>query len=188
MKYKEIHADMQEDIQAVQEWSEELYNQHFGNYLQDVKELYANLKSKQRSITDEELEIVLTTLPLELITVSEILGQFKIGKEVVDLKVKSEEAQLFNTGTAPTITQRKEDAAFGVLEHKLVKTVYAGVIARVDREMEFARELIMSAKKIWDSRKSTESVVPVGPIASSDQDLPDYEYNASISTNRTYVK
>ena len=177
IRLDQITQEMSEDIESVQAWAAELYDKCFGNYLKDVKDLYVKLQDKSRPISDGELEQILTTLPLELINISEVLSQFKISKEVVALTMKQKEADHIATSDAPTVTQKREDAANAVLEYKLVHTVYSSVITRVEREIDFARELIMSSKKIWDARKHTEGANPIGdvvPESSKSHNLPDY--------------
>lgn len=176
MNLSNIEAELSGDIKETQEWATQLYTKSFGGYLDDVNELYLKLQDKSRPITDAELEDILTTLPLKLISVSEKLSQFKISKEVVGITLKQKEAEFIDMSEAKTLTQKKEDANLALLEYKLVQMVYSTVVSRVDNEMNFARELIMSAKKIWDSRKSSEKVVPVNSVIGEDQNLPEYNY------------
>lgn len=186
-----IKTELSSDIETTQKWADELYEKSFGNYLKGIKELYSQLESNSRPITDAELEEILTTLPLKLITISEILSQFKISKEVVNITLKQKEAEFIQSSTAKTITQKKEDASVAVLEYKLVQTVYATVINRVENEMNFARELIMSAKKIWDARKATEGATPTSPVITGDNSLPEYHHSTqgfTINKGQTYVK
>ena len=184
--FKEVSAD----ADAAQSWAEHLYLKSFATYFADVKDLYKSLSSKKRPITDAELEEILTTLPLQLITVSEVLSQFKISKEVVTLTLKQKEADHIKNSSATSVTQKKEEAATAVLEYKLVQTVYATVISRVENEISFSRELIMSAKKIWDARRSTDNVNPTGNVTTDSSELPDYAYNssASVGGGQTYIK
>lgn len=186
----EISQEMSEDIDATQSWADELYQKSFGNYLKDVRNLYSKLEDKKRPITDAELEDILTTLPLQLITISEILGQFKISKEVVTLTVKQKEAEHIKNSSATSVTQKKEEASTAVLEYKLVQTVYASVINRVENEISFSRELIMSAKKIWDARRSTDNVNPIASVVTDESELPEYAYEGRVSTDggQTYIK
>lgn len=190
-----ILDEMTEDIQATQDWATELYDKSFSPYFKDVKELYQKLEDTKRPITDAELEDILTTLPLQLITVSEILSQFKISKEVATLTLKQKEADYIKNSSASSLTQRKEEAATAVLEYKLVQTVYASVISRVENEINFSRELIMSAKKIWDARRSTDGINPTGGAVTTE--LPDYVVTGDAPTHpsrnvsgtaQTYIK
>ena len=49
----------------------------------------------------------------------------------------------------------------------------SGIISRVETELTFARELIMSCKKIWDRRKDTDDLIPISSIETDH--LPDYQ-------------
>ena len=188
IKLAEIVAEMQPDIDSVNEWVDEIYNKYFSGYFADQHEYYKRLKSKDRPITDAELEDILTTMPLELFSVSEALSQFKISEEVVKLKVKETEIENFKNSQQSSETKRKEEAANSVLEHKLLITVYEAVAERVGKEISYSRELIMGCKKIWDGRRATDNSNPVGNVV-NEGDLPDYAYNGKASTGggRTYV-
>lgn len=183
----EIDSEFQADIDAVKEWSTEIYESTFSEFFKDQRELYSKLKSKTHPITDDELELVLTTIPLELFTVSEVLSQFKISMEVVKIKVKQLEADLVASSEQKAMTNKKEEAALKTLEHKLLATVYNAVATRVSSEIDFSRELIMGAKKIWDARRSTDSANPVGPVVTENaSNLPDY--TGSFDSTKTYVR
>ena len=56
IKLAEIVAEMQPDIDSVNEWVDEIYNKYFSGYFADQHEYYKRLKSKDRPITDAELE------------------------------------------------------------------------------------------------------------------------------------
>lgn len=161
---KSVCEYMQEDIDSVVSWCNKLYDDNFATYFKGERELFERLQSKTHPITDEELEWILTSLPLELFSVSEILSKVKITQEVVKMKNKQSTAELVETSTESSQTKKKEDAELKMLENKLVDTVYASIISRVDNEISFSRELIMSAKKIWDRRRQTENSSPINPI------------------------
>lgn len=189
LNLQQVAESMSADIEDTQKWAEDLYMKSFGNYLGDVRDLYLRLKDKARPISDDELEDILTTLPLKLIHIAEALSQFKISKEVVSITIKQKEAEFIESSEAKTITQKKEDAANAVLEYKLVQTVYATVISRVDTELDFTRELIMAAKKIWDSRKNTGN--PVGMVVPEESQLPDYtgpQESSPVPKTGTYIR
>ncbi|WP_302320422.1 hypothetical protein, partial [uncultured Duncaniella sp.] len=61
---------MQEDIDSVVSWCNKLYDDNFATYFKGERELFERLQSKTHPITDEELEWILTSLPLELFSVS----------------------------------------------------------------------------------------------------------------------
>lgn len=161
-----IIKEMEDDINGVSELSDKLYNRYFRNYFKIQQDLYKRIQNNSEPITDTELEKVLTELPLELIEVSEALSKFQIGQEVVKLRTKEE-------STSKSSLEAKE--------YELMCKIYTSVSERVARQISFSRELIMSCKKIWDRRKDTDIVTPIGPI---DTSLPEYVPPAK----QTYVR
>ena len=178
-----VYDGVKEDIESVTELSNKIYNKYFAGYFKEEKKLFERLKSSTQPITDDELEWILTTLPLELFSVSEALSQFQISKAVVKLRAKQDEVERIKLSPETSETKRKEDAAYQMLEHKLLLTLYGSVSNRVENELSFSRELIMSAKKIWDSRRQTEVSNPVGEI--TEQELPAYTPPTETSTSAT---
>lgn len=161
-----IIKEMEDDINGVSELSDKLYNRYFRNYFKIQQDLYKRIQNNSEPVTDTELEKVLTELPLELIEVSEALSKFQIGQEVVKLRTKEE-------STSKSSLEAKE--------YELMCKIYTSVSERVARQISFSRELIMSCKKIWDRRKDTDIVTPIGPI---DTSLPEYVPPAK----QTYVR
>lgn len=180
---KTLNDQYSDDIDAVICWCNGIYESKFASYFKTQRELYRRLNSKKNPITDSELEQILTEMPLDLFSVSEILSQLKISQEVVKLKTTQKRADIVKSSIESTVTKREEEASLSILEDKLLKTAYSSVIERVEREVSFSRELIMGAKKIWDSRRQTEGSNPVGEVTPG-SDLPDY--NNSIA-NKTYI-
>lgn len=181
---KELNSQYSEDIDAVTAWCNEIYEAKFASYFNTQRELYNRLNSKQHPITDSELEQILTEMPLDLFSVSEILSQFRVSQEVVKIKTTQKKADIVDNCSEPTITKRQEVASLAILEDKLLQTAYSTVIERVEREMSFSRELIMGAKKIWDSRRQTEEANPVGEVVPG-SNLP--EYNVTRSNQKSYI-
>ena len=64
-------------------------------------------------------------------------------------------------------------------EDKILILAYDNLITRVEKEMSYSRELIMSAKKIYDARRNTEQSNPVSEVNSKQNDLPDYYSSTS---------
>lgn len=159
---RSICDEMNEDAESVISWCDQLYSDNFESYFKDEKDLFKRLESKIHPITDEELEWILTTLPLELFSVSEKLSKIKITQEVYKMKNKQKNSELVDKSLEKTQTKKKEEADLQMLENKLVETVYSSIISRVENEISFSRELIMSAKKIWDRRRQIESSNPIG--------------------------
>lgn len=175
-----VQAEFSEDINAVTEWFEEIYRDNFAVYFGESRELFNRLKSKTQPITDEELSWILINLPLNLFDVSEILNKLRLSQEVIKLRNKQKETDLAKASIEKSATKRQEEASIAMLENKLLSTVYTHVISRVEGEISFCRELIMSAKKIWDARRRTEGANPVSPVDDSHIQLPDYQPGAYI--------
>lgn len=152
-----------EDVNAVVSESERLYTEVFAAHFKEVRELRKRLESTVRPVTDDELSQILLNLPMQLFSASETLSQFKTSLEVLKLKMKEQEAEIMRTSTARTITEKRAEADSKLIEAKVTITLYKSVIARVDDEIDLAKELIMGAKKIWDARRKTEQVNPVSP-------------------------
>lgn len=169
------HAEslMEEDITSVKDWCEELYQNNFASYFSRQRALYQRMESKTHPITDEELEDILTSMPLDLFTVSEKLTSLKTSHEVIKMRNKQKMSTLKKSSTATTLTERTEDAEIQMIEEKLLDTAYESIISRVEQEISFSRELIMGAKKIWDRRKQNEDTNPVGNVMPS---APNQEY------------
>lgn len=170
------------DISAVQKFCDELYDQNFKSNFEEIRELYTRLKSKVHPITDEELEYILTTFPLELFVVSENLNKLRLNCEVVKLKNKQtmetirKNAEVESDSLNMTKSAKTEYISNAVknhmVEYEVLYSAYSSVISRVENEQIFAKELIMGAKKIWDSRRSTDNSNPVSPVV---PDLPEYD-------------
>lgn len=159
-----------DDIDSMLEFIEQEYKARFSEYFKEVRELYKRLQSEVRPITDEELSRILINLPMTLFDVAEKLNELKVATEVVKLKCKEQEAELISNSTAKTATAKKAEAELAMIEPKILYEVYHTLVQRVDSEISFAKELVMSAKKIWDSRRKTEQAVPVDI-----SNLPEYE-------------
>lgn len=161
---QQIDNTMQDDINSVSNWVNKIYDEQFGPYFKGERELFNRLQSESHPITDEEINWVLTTLPLQLFTVSEALAQLRTRCDVIKMKNKQMKAELIRESEEPTVTKRTEYADEQLLGNRLLASVYDNVITRVESEISFSRELIMSCKKLFDARRSTENVDPVAPI------------------------
>jgi hypothetical protein len=171
------------EINEVEGWAESEYQKYFALYFKGEVELYKKLKDNESLIEDTDLEWILTYLPLELFSVSEQLSKLKTRQEVIKLHIKDEEASYIEThaNTGQSKTAVKEEAMQQTAEDRLLVDVYNSIAERVNREISFSRELIMSAKKIWDARRASEA--PVTVITKGIDDLPDY-----IPEAQTYIK
>lgn len=171
MDIKRISQEHQSDIESVKEWCEAEYQKHFAVYFDEMYSLYSKLQSGNKAITDGELEAILTDIPLHLFSAAEALSSYKAGIEIVKLKMKQAKSELtiddnFNTSQ--------------ILEDEMLVKIYGTVVERVERQITFSKELIMSAKKIWTARKGTESI----GVVSDSINLPDY----SDMNNKSYIK
>lgn len=159
------------DIDEVNEWAESEYQRYFASYFKDEQDLYNRMKSKDDPITDQELEWILTDLPLELFSVTEQLSKMKIAQEVIKVSIKEKERDYIASATEGSMTQKKEEASALTMEDRLLVDVYDSIMERVSRQMTFSKELIMSAKKIWDARRSDG--IPLPEIVTREDKLPD---------------
>lgn len=169
---------MSSDINEVNEWIEQEYSKYFASYFKGTVELYNRLKSNSDPITDSELEWILTDLPLELFSVTEQLSKLKTAQEVIKINIKKKERDYIASADG-TQTQKKEEAAVLVAEDKLLVDAYENIAERVSRQMTFSKELIMSAKKIWDARRADGTLLPQVNTA-KEAELPEYDVRGSI--------
>lgn len=174
--------NISKDINEVNEWAESEYSRYFAPYFKGEVELYEKLKSSDDPISDDELEWILTDLPLELFSVTEQLSRLKTAQEVIKLHIKQVEREYVKTSTAESSeTKKKEAAAAQTEEDRLLVTIYDQIAERVSRQMTFSKELIMSAKKIWDARRSDGIPLPeVTTTQEAQVDLPDYDIKKNV--------
>ena len=78
-----VPQECKQDLDAVSNYASEIYNNTFSPYLKDVKELYTQVQDAEHMfLSDVSLEWILTTLPLNLFTVSENLNDLRLRIEV----------------------------------------------------------------------------------------------------------
>jgi len=156
---KNALESLDEDFKAADKVVDDIYSNYFAKYFSKVSEMHTRFSDINVSITDKELEWIITSLPLDLFAASDALAQFKQHNEIVKL----------------TIKQRKQDKKAEEIdeEYKLMSIVYSSVIAKVEHQISFSKELIMGAKKVWDARKRTEQSNPINEVTTPD--LPDYK-------------
>lgn len=169
-------------IESVESWCNQLYAEKFEVHFAGFRDVFKRLRSKGSKITDDELEELLITLPIKLFDASESLSVVRIASETVKIGSRLKETEIIEAekGSGTKTTAAKEIAAASVLEDRLLIIAYESIISRVESEISFCRELIMSAKKIWDSRRKTDTANPVSEV----DDLPEYVPNPK----KTYVK
>lgn len=176
--------ELSEDVDSVIQWCEDVYMNTFSQYFEDVTSLFKRMQSSKHPITDEELENILTNVTLKMFAVSEALSKLKISQEVIKMKTRQKEVEFATkTSKATTVSMRQAEAADAVAEDKLLISAYSKIIGRVEEEITFSRELIMSAKKIWDRRRSSETANPIGTGITGQ--LPDYTPAAS---KQSYIR
>lgn len=177
-----VFESIDSDIQEVQEWCDELYTSNFSEYFDECRAMFKRLQDKDHVITDDELSWILMSLPITLFDVSEAINRFKVGQEVIKINHRELLASKTKEATEKKLnkTSAKEYAELETLEYKILTTAYSSIIERAESEVSFARELIMSAKKIWDARRRTEASNPVSPNEYN-KELPEY-------IPKTYIK
>jgi len=165
-----------EDTNAVVSWCSEIYDEKFAEFFLDARVLFEKLQSKSHPITDDDLSQILMDIPMKLFDVSEVLNQFRLNYEVVKLKNKQKESNLIKSSSESTASKRKIDAELKMISDKILVLAFDSVITRVENEISFCRELIMSAKKLWDARRKSEQSNPVSEVT----ELPDYHATSYI--------
>lgn len=158
------------DFDSAFAWCESEYQNKFSIYFKDIEYLYERIQSSHDPITDAELEKILTDTPLQLFAASEALSRFKASIQVIKMRVKQEKHAAMLSSDASSQYLKQADASYAVMESEFVLNLYAVVVNRVENQIIFCKELIMSAKKIWTSRKASESTVTSVDTIS----LPDY--------------
>lgn len=187
MELKEVELSVSADINDAREWIDLKYNELFAGYFEEVRSLSVRMKSKIQPISDQELESVLTNLPLDLFEVASKLSDIKLNYEVIKLHNKKEHTEVVKQSTAKTATQRNAEADVATIGNRALELVYETLIERVEKEVSYTRELIMAAKKIWDGRRKAEQSVPIGPVDTKQQS--EYSpfakhYNKSILSDK----
>lgn len=178
----DILNEYADDLQSVTNWCARTYDENFSFLFENVKLLHDKLQTEKDKITDDDLEMILTDLPLALFSASEKLNGLRTTREVGKLKLKEKKLkkkeELYKAIRDKNSPFSKSDIPSLIndsfIDDQVMQVALDGVINRVENEISFTRELIMSAKKIWDRRSSTDVVNPVGPIVPEYQNLPDY--------------
>lgn len=167
-----LYAD---DIESVRKWCDDFYEKYFSEHLSGFRDAFNRLKKSGNKITDDELETLLITLPIRLFDASEVLSGTKIALSTVRIGIKQKESKIITKckESGNSAAASKEMAANSVLDDQILVYAYDSIINRVESEISFCREIIMSAKKIWDARRRTESANPVSPVESLPDFVPD---------------
>lgn len=161
--------NLKDDFNSADKLVDEIYSKYFATYFKRTFEFSEVFADKQNPITDDQLEDIIVGLPLDLIQVSASLSQFKQHHEIVKLTIKQRKkikSDLVDNDDLNT-------------EYALMAIVYSAVITRVESQISFSKELVMSAKKVWDARRHSEDAIPIRGYV----DLPDYTPNSDVGGN-----
>ena len=167
MNFVYVETRYQEDIDAVIKYQNEIYDKMFSKEFSEVKSLSDMIKkSGYKSPSDEVLEIILMDVPLKLFDVAEKLNQLELTLQVLKLKLKEKKIELKHDENVRNMnsTMLSEFVSENTIEDELMISIYSKLIERVNSQISYSKELIMSAKKLWDRRKEAESAMPVAPV------------------------
>lgn len=182
MNFTCIESQYQQDIDVVIQYQNEIYDNMFSKEFLEVKRLSDMIKkSGYRSPSDEVLEIILMDVPLKLFDVAEKLNQLELTLQVLKLKLKEKKIELKHDENVSNMnsSQISEFISVNTIEDELMISIYSKLIERVNSQISYSKELIMSAKKLWDRRKDAESAMPVAPV-----DPAAVPYNPNESRKR----
>ena len=181
----EISKEYADELDGLDDWVQSTYDSVFSKYFINQRSLHEKMLDVDKPITDSELESIMVDIPLQLFSVSEVLNNFRLKCEAIKLHIKDKEYNIVKDKSIDSSeTKRKEYAAHTVLEDKFLLSAYESVIARVEKEMSYSRELVMSAKKIWDGRKVNNN--PIGEVNPEEdcEELPEYK---PVRISKAYI-
>ena len=182
MNFVHVETRYQEDIDAVIKYQNEVYDKMFSKEFSEVKSLSDMIKKcGYKSPSDEVLETILIDVPLKLFDVAEKLNQLELTLQVLKLKLKEKKIELKHDENVRNMnsTMLSEFVSENTIEDELMISIYSKLIERVNSQISYSKELIMSAKKLWDRRKEAESAMPVAPV-----DPAAVPYNPNESKKR----
>lgn len=182
MNFASVESQYQQDIDAVRRYQNDVYNEMFSAEFSEVKNLSDMIKkSGYRSPSDEVLEIILMDVPLKLFDVAEKLNELELTLQVIKLKLKQKKIDLKHGPEAENMNSSEisEFISVNTIEDELMISIYSKLIERVNSQISYSKELIMSAKKLWDRRKDAEFAMPVTPV-----DPAAVPYNPNESRKR----
>ena len=166
---QQISDSFSDQFDGLDEWIDKTYDDNFAKYFIDQREMIDKLNHSSEPVSDDYLEKILIEIPLQLFDVSEVVNKVRLKIEAIKLGIKEKESNKLST-----------------LEDRLLVSAYESIVSRVEREMSYSRELIMSAKKIWDSREHGKNSMPVSEIDPECRtELPDY---SGPSTHKSYIR
>lgn len=190
-----ILDEYSDDVGSVSSWCEDIYDELFEPHFRIVFDLYNRMNSNSHEITDEELHSILIDLPVELFAASESLNNLRRNLEVIKLKNKDMKRDVKSSilvdaeqaGMKLSQAELTEVVSAKMVEYELPVLAFTSIITQVENQMSFARELIMGAKKIFDSRRTAEKSNPVGEVVPDENpdEIPDYDPDMK---NKSYIK
>lgn len=166
---RQLAEEYKADLDEINDMAEEIYKKNFSNYFQVPKNLAAKLRSGS-DISDNDLEDVLITVPLKLFEASESLNKFRLSLEVLKTRIRDKRVELTESieqsyqaqDTKYTQSQVSKAVDYEMSGDNLLISLYESIIKRVENEISFTKELIMSSKKLFTAR--SENVMPVGEV------------------------
>lgn len=191
--FTDLISEFQEDITAVESFADEIYDKEFASFFQLSHDLHNRVTNKKKPVTDSELEEILTTVPLNMIQISERLNKYRTALDVIRTKMKAKRRELVKESSGVTKTEREEDANAAMAEYEIICIAYTNIIQRVDNQISFSRELVMCAKKLWDARHA-RPVNPVSEATATDKSGGKYstetlpEYIPTAYEDKMYIK
>lgn len=183
-----------QDFTAANNLVLKIYSTDFLPHFSILESLYYEMSKDKNKISDASLEEILVNLPLELFKVSEKLTELRVKLAVTKLKNREtkveKEGELMTTYyDLPKSEMRSRISAVLPMEmasYELLVDVYEALIDLVSSKLTFSKELIMSAKKVWTSRREAEGSMPCGETTPSDSDripnLPVYNFGKKGAT------
>ena len=172
-----MHTVESENINPASKYADEVYDERFRKYFVLQKNLSYRFSSDSSQITDEELSTILIEIPLKLYDASEALNKLRLSVEVIKLReseLKKEFASQYDSNCGLSKSDWLKSCTVDI---QLMQGIYETVIKRVENQISYTKELIMGAKKIWDSRRESEKSMPVGEVVDTNADidsLPEY--------------
>lgn len=163
--FEAVLLEYQDDLAAVDEWVQSIWDATFTDSFAEASQLYSRLKNTDVKISDSDLERILTILPLDLFDAAEKLNNLRLTAETIKLKNKDRETMMLNKAH-PDISaaEWKRFVDTDMTEFRLLSVAYGAIITRAENQITFCKELIMSAKKIYDGRRGGERANPVNEV------------------------
>lgn len=175
-----LDREFESEVGDLTAWVNSQYDEHFADLFSVVNDLKVRFESDTNPISDEELERILSELPLSMIEISEQVNAYKLKAEANKLKVDSYRTILMESAEGGTKQERSDKIEVELFNMKLLQCAYTSLISRVDRELVYAKELIMGAKKIWTARRQMDPALMAAEAAEASlDDLPE---------RRAYIK